>query len=371
MTLDQAEAGVENAGAAAPKPPRHPKRLIFAPGDIAASPALSTSTTTAQSLIHPTPIPAHILNTSSSDPDLIRSNTSTPTANILALSHPSRAHQFTTNPPFTLAQLNLSNPFHQFHSWFRDGRLPATSAPETCVLATARMPLGRVSARVVYLKELDERGWVVYSNWGSREGKGAQVFGAEGGEEDFSGFVAASDEVGQGDGRAQQQHQQQHQGNKWAALTFNWANVERQVRVEGLVEPLSREESETYWRTRERGSQIGAWASQQSKVLWSMEPQQQSAGVAETDAIDDDVDDGRSTLDDRVREMEARFADVQDIPLPPFWGGVRIVPESVEFWQGRKSRLHDRFRYVRVHSGEASGELNEKTFKWRIQRLAP
>ncbi|KAG5304751.1 pyridoxamine 5'-phosphate oxidase [Histoplasma capsulatum G186AR] len=182
--------------------------------------------------------------------------------------------------------------------------------------------------------------------------------------------------------------QQQQQGNRWAALTFHWQAVERQVRIEGIVESLSREESETYWRTRERGSQIGAWASQQSRVLWETEPLSESASAsapsagvingaenANADAAvinkHDIVDDGRSILEDRVKEMEARFADVEEIPLPPFWGGIRIVPESVEFWQGRKSRLHDRFRYVRIHGEVETGVETAKTFQWKIQRLSP
>jgi pyridoxamine 5'-phosphate oxidase len=170
-------------------------------------------------------------------------------------------------------------------------------------------------------------------------------------------------------------------GNKWGALTFSWATVERQVRIEGLLEPLSREESEMYWRTRERGSRIGGWASWQSKVLWSAEPAQLEANqrrksVAKLQGAFDgdslvpadidltDVEDGRALLELKVKEMEERFAGVEDIPLPPFWGGVRLVPESVEFWQGRRSRLHDRFRYVRV-----GGEGEDA--KWRLQRLSP
>ena len=218
------------------------------------------------------------------------------------------------------------------------------------------MPSGRVSARVVYLKELDERGWVVYSNWGSREGKGAQVFGSDGGD----GLGATPGPMPEPSEAAAS-----HLGNRWGALTFSWAAVERQVRVEGIFEPLSREESEVYWRTRERGSQIGGWASYQSQVLWSAEPglleeQQRRKSVDAGDLEQVDIDDGRSLLQQRVKEMEERFAGVKEIPLPPFWGGVRLVPESVEFWQGRKSRLHDRFRYVRVGEG-----------KWKVQRLSP
>lgn len=303
----------------------------------------------------------------------LRSETSTPnsTTETQLLSNPARAHQFITNPPLTISQMHGTNPLHQFHTWFRDPRLPPSSAPETCSLATASLPSGRVSVRSVYLKELDERGWVVYSNWGSREGKGGQVFGDDRGADE----LAPMPEPGDGP----------ESGNKWGALTFSWAATERSVRIEGLFEPLSRSESELYWRTRERGSQIGAWASWQSRVLWSAEPDQMVehqrrksvariqplAGAVPrvsvpADIEETDIDDGRALLEQRVRDMEKRFAGVQEIPLPPFWGGVRLVPESVEFWQGRRSRLHDRFRYVKVDGSGDGGEA-----RWRLQRLSP
>lgn len=280
------------------------------------------------------------------------------------------------------------------------------------------MPEGRVSARAVYLKELDERGWVVYSNWGSREGKGGQVFGGgHGGHvpcgdgdvvpgaipRDGEGGITKDDD--EYDDNNNNDNGFLH-GNKWAALTFSWAIVERQVRIEGLVEPLTREESEMYWRTRERDSQIGAWASWQSKVLWSAEPDEllenqnrrrnlsggdpdsadptsttatpssSSPSCPETESADaaeePDVEDGRAVLEQRVEQVKARFAGVEEIPLPPFWGGVRLVPESVEFWQGRRSRLHDRFRYVRVHQREkGGGGGGGEMYRWRIQRLSP
>lgn len=136
-----------------------------------------------------------------------------------------------------------------------------------------------------------------------------------------------------------------------------------------------------YWRTRERGSRIGGWASWQSRVLWAADPAQMEENqrrksvvslqgdgdrdrVIPLDIEQTDVEDGRALLEAKVKEMEDKFAGVEDIPLPPFWGGVRLVPESVEFWQGRRSRLHDRFRYVRV---EGQGE----DAKWRVQRLSP
>ncbi|KAK9551504.1 pyridoxamine-phosphate oxidase [Aspergillus fumigatus] len=355
---------------------RRPKKLIFAPGDIEATPDLKVTATETKDPSSPAPnVPEHIA-------EQLRSDVSTPDSTIEAeiVAHPARAHQFVSNPPLTVSQMHPSNPLHQFHTWFRDPRLSPSSAPETCTLATASLPSGRVSARVVYLKELDERGWVVYSNWGSREGKGGQVFGVNAGGGDFPGAMPRPDED-------ESLLQDVQGGNRWAALTFCWSALERQVRIEGLVEPLSREESELYWNTRERGSQIGAWASWQSKVLWSAEPETlvdrrrksvaaaahvqgstPTSGCPEIPAdIDEtDIDDGRALLEKRVQEMEARFAGVEKIPLPPFWGGVRLVPESVEFWQGRRSRLHDRFRYVRVKESD-----DDSSFQWQIQRLSP
>ncbi|KAN0067511.1 hypothetical protein V8E54_014380 [Elaphomyces granulatus] len=339
----------------------HPKRLVFAPGD-ANGPNTQDTTMTANTQIS----------------DLLRSETATPTSASQQelFSHPARAHQFIINPPLTLSQLHPTSPLHQFHSWFRDPRLSPSSTPETCTLATASLPSGRVSARMVYLKELDERGWVVYSNWDSREGKGGQVFGRGLSSSDTSTTGAGEEprfsETHAGDG---------NQGNKWVALTFFWQTVERQVRIEGLLELLSKEESETYWRTRERGSQIGAWASWQSKVLWSAEPGtgQSAIHCHENERTTEDaaeiLDDGRAVLEQRVKDVEARFANTEEIPLPPWWGGARIVPESVEFWQGRRSRLHDRFRYVRTH-GAGNGtddpeDHHDEQFKWRIERLSP
>ncbi|OKL61165.1 hypothetical protein UA08_03541 [Talaromyces atroroseus] len=301
---------------------QHPKRLVFAPGDISGPADAEQETNTIKSAA------THLVD------DIARSGTSTPSSVMQQeiVSHPARAHQFVINPPLTIAQLHPTNPLHQFHKWFKDPRLPRSSAPETCTLATASLPSGRISARMLYFKELDERGWVIYSNWGSKEGKGQQIFG--------SGFASSADGNVPGgihDSAAL------NEGNKWAALTFFWSTVERQVRIEGLIEPLSREESELYWRTRERGSQIGAWASWQSKVMWSASPE---SFPPPDELKDPDFDDGRNELEQRVKDAEARFADVENIPLPPFWGGIRVVPESVEFWQGRASRLHDRFRKI-------------------------
>ncbi|QSZ34456.1 hypothetical protein DSL72_006050 [Monilinia vaccinii-corymbosi] len=194
------------------------------------------------------------------------------------------------------------NPLTQFHSWFSHAQSNGVSHPETVCLSTASLPSGRVSARVVYLKELDATGgFVIYSNWGtSRKAK------------DIA-------------------------GNKWASLTFWWEPLERQVRVEGRVERLPDAESQVYYDLRARGSRIGAWASPQSQVL-----------------------KGREELEERVKEVEKRFEGQEKIPVPEFWGGLRIIPEMVEFWQGRDSRLHDRFQYEKKEDGE-----------WDIQRLSP
>lgn len=132
------------------------------------------------------------------------------------------------------------------------------------------------------------------------------------------------------------------EGNKWASLTFWWRELERQVRVEGRVERLTPEESQVYYDTRIRGSRIGAWASPQSQVL-----------------------ERREELEKRVQEVEKKFEGQEKIPVPEFWGGLRIVPEMVEFWQGRESRLHDRFVYNKVGEGEAIDE------EWRIERVSP
>lgn len=193
------------------------------------------------------------------------------------------------------------NPFAQFDIWFKRANEENVHQPETVTLSTAELPLGRVSARMVYLKEMDDRGFVIYSNWGTSR--------------------KASDVA----------------SNPHAALTFWWHELERQVRVEGPCERLASEESQFYYDTRIRGSRIGAWASQQSQVL-----------------------NDRAELEQRVKDVEDKFAGQEKIPVPEFWGGLRVKPEMVEFWQGRPSRLHDRFRYMRSEGGE-----------WRIERLSP
>lgn len=218
--------------------------------------------------------------------------------------------------------LDPRSPIEQFHAWFTAATAAGVSHPETCTLSTAQLPSGRVSARMVYMKELDAKGFVVYSNFGT-SGKTRDLFGS-------------------GDGKSV--------GNPWASLVFWWEPMERQVRVEGKVERLSREKSQLYYDTRARGSRVGAWASRQSQVLNA--------------AAGDGEDDGRRELEGWVEEAERRFEGEEKIPVPEFWGGLRIVPERVEFWQGRQSRLHDRFVYGRVE-----GEGDE--MKWTLERLSP
>lgn len=237
-----------------------------------------------------------------------------------------RADQFTQHESqggLHRRDLDPASPVAQFHSWFSAaqshgaGAQPAIPHPETCTLSTAELPSGRVSARVVYMKELDARGFVVYSNFGtSRKAR------------DLA-------------------------SNPWASLVFWWEAQERQVRVEGRAERLPREESQRYFDTRVRGSRVGAWASRQSAVL---RPEGGEGGEG------DGGDDGRRQLQRWVDEAEERFGGSEDIPVPEFWGGLRIVPERVEFWQGRENRLHDRFVYERVEGQED---------KWTLERLSP
>ena len=210
----------------------------------------------------------------------------------------SQAEQYTKGA-LDDADLN-HDPFAQFDTWFTHAQKNGVYQPETVTLSTAELPSGRVSARMVYLKEADSRGFVIYSNWGTSR--------------------KASDVA----------------SNPHASLTFWWRELERQVRVEGPCHRLKSEESQVYYDTRIRGSRIGAWASPQSQVL-----------------------SGREELEGRVKEVEQRFEGRDKIDVPEFWGGLRVVPETVEFWQGRESRLHDRYQYRK------EGE------QWVIERLSP
>jgi pyridoxamine 5'-phosphate oxidase len=189
------------------------------------------------------------------------------------------------------------DPFVQFSQWFADAVDAGQVEPEAMSLATAD-PAGDPSVRWVLLKSVDERGFVVYTNYRSDKGRD----------------LAA---------------------NPRAALGFRWTSLHRQVRASGRTEVLSSEESDAYFATRSRGSQLGAWASDQSAVI-----------------------DGRAELDARLAEAVARFSG-GEVPRPSWWGGFRVVPDMVEFWQGRADRLHDRVRYRR------------RAQEWVIERLAP
>lgn len=226
-----------------------------------------------------------------------------------------QAEQFTKS---TLAKtdLNAHTPIPQFNKWFSQAQTSSISQPEACTLSTAELPSGRVSSRIVYLKELDTAGgFVIYSNFGTSR-KAADLA-----------------------------------TNPHASLVFFWGPLQRQVRVEGVASRYSREESQEYFDTRVRGSRIGAWASRQSQVL---EPTEGVEG-----------DDGRAQLEGWVKETESKFEGEEDIPVPEFWGGLRIVPTRVEFWQGRSCRLHDRFVYVREEGRDGEDE------EWTLERLSP
>jgi pyridoxamine 5'-phosphate oxidase len=185
----------------------------------------------------------------------------------------------------------------QFARWFDDASRAELLEPNAMTLATATVD-GAPSARMVLLKGADERGFSFFTDYRSRKGRELEA-------------------------------------NPRAALVFHWAELERQVRITGTVTRLSREENELYFLSRPRGSRLGAWTSHQSSVVGT-----------------------RADLEERLEAMTARF-DGGDVPLPPFWGGFRLRPGAIEFWQGRENRLHDRILYHR--EGDA----------WRVERLSP
>lgn len=194
----------------------------------------------------------------------------------------------------------------QFDRWLQDAITAELPEPNAMVVATAA-PTGQVASRTVLCKGVDADGVVFYTNLGSDKSRDLQA-------------------------------------NPWAAATFPWIGLQRQVHVRGPVQRVSDELTRAYWATRPRGSRLGAWASPQSTVL-----------------------PDRAALESLQDEVAQRFggadpaADATNpVPLPDFWGGWRIVPETVEFWQGRRARLHDRLRYRRDSAGD-----------WVIERLAP
>jgi pyridoxamine 5'-phosphate oxidase len=190
------------------------------------------------------------------------------------------------------------DPIKQFANWFTTAIETGIRDVNAMSLATAGQD-AKPSVRIVLLKSFDEDSFVFFTNYESEKGK-------------------------------------QLEANPYAALGFYWIELDRQIRISGKVHKTSRKESETYFHSRPVGSQLSAWASRQSAVL-----------------------DGRRVLDARMEEMNERFADKR-VPLPPHWGGYRLKPDNMEFWQGRSNRLHDRFRYTRQSDGS-----------WLIERLAP
>lgn len=189
------------------------------------------------------------------------------------------------------------DPVQQFEHWFNDARTAGILEPNAMSLATSDRD-GRPDIRTVLLKYFDDQGFVFYTNYGSRK----------------------AEELAD---------------NPSAALLFPWIGLNRQVIVQGSVEKVSKAESMRYFASRPRGSQIGAWVSEQSQVITS-----------------------RGLLEQKLAEIKRKFGE-GEVPLPSFWGGYRVTPRRIEFWQGRPSRLHDRFEYLRQDQG------------WIIQRLQP
>ncbi|MEU5305848.1 pyridoxamine 5'-phosphate oxidase [Streptomyces noursei] len=202
-----------------------------------------------------------------------------------------------------IAESDLAaSPYDQFGRWFKDAAVAGLHEPNAMVVSTADAA-GRPSSRTVLLKAFDERGFVFFTNYTSRKGR----------------------ELAE---------------NPHVSLLFPWHPLARQVIVIGTAERIGRDETAAYFRTRPHGSQLGAWASEQSAPIAS-----------------------RDELERAYEELAARYPEGEQVPAPPHWGGYRVTPETVEFWQGRLNRLHDRLRYVREGDPEAG--------QWRVERLAP
>ncbi|MEU8499929.1 pyridoxamine 5'-phosphate oxidase [Streptomyces lavendulae] len=189
-------------------------------------------------------------------------------------------------------------PMAQFARWFQQAADAHVFEPNAMVVSTAT-PEGRPSSRTVLLKQFDERGFVFFTNYGSRKGREIEA-------------------------------------NPYVSLLFPWHPIARQVVVTGTASRVGRDEMAAYFRSRPHGSQLGAWASEQSRVIGS-----------------------RAELDRRYAELEARYPEGEQVPVPTEWGGLRVEPDMVEFWQGHENRLHDRLRYA-LEDG-----------KWRVDRLCP
>lgn len=190
-----------------------------------------------------------------------------------------------------------ANPIKQFATWWNEAIESKVEEVNAMTLSTSTKD-GKPSARIVLLKGFDERGFVFFTNYQSHKGK----------------------EISQ---------------NPFAALTFFWKEIERQIRIEGSIEKVSPEESDAYFFSRPEGSRIGAWSSPQSQIIQN-----------------------RKLLEDSVKEYQSEFKN--SIPRPPHWGGYRVMPQLIEFWQGRTNRLHDRLQYTKTAEGS-----------WKVDRLAP
>ncbi|MGB3757319.1 MAG: pyridoxamine 5'-phosphate oxidase [Rivularia sp. (in: cyanobacteria)] len=191
-----------------------------------------------------------------------------------------------------------SNPFAQFKEWF-DRALSADILEPNAMMVATTTPEGKPSARMVLLKDFDARGFVFYTNYNSDKA-------------------------------------QELAENPQAALVFWWAELQRQIRISGRVEKVSDQESDKYFYSRPLNSRLGAWASNQSEVIKS-----------------------REVLEQNLEELKEKYQD-REIPRPSHWGGIRVIPAEIEFWQGRSSRLHDRLVYTRMEDGS-----------WKIERLSP